>query len=155
MRLVPRHWHNETWICSIRGHVVPAERVARLRPEDASIGADLPDGTRVARCLRCDLWLRVATPPEGDTTDAVVPPLDQLDLPRRGKPLEEAIFLGHRLVIMTSRPCKPKKILTVDIPHPRDYGVLTSPRFRELMEETSAVVHEEAKKSFAAGEREG
>ena len=69
--------------------------------------------------------------------------------------LEEAIFLGHRLVIMTSRPCKPKKILTVDIPHPRDYSVLTSPRFRELMEQTSAVVHEEAKKSFAAGEREG
>jgi NitT/TauT family transport system ATP-binding protein len=69
--------------------------------------------------------------------------------------LEEAIFLGHRLVIMTSRPCKPKKILDVDIPHPRDYGVLTSARFRELMEETSAVVHEEARKSFAAGEREG
>ncbi len=69
--------------------------------------------------------------------------------------LEEAIFLGHRLVIMTSRPCKPKKILEVDIPHPRDYGVLTSQRFRELMEEMSAVVHEEAKKSFAAGEKEG
>ena len=69
--------------------------------------------------------------------------------------LEEAIFLGHRLVIMTSRPCKPKKILEVDIPHPRDYSVLTSPRFRELMEQTSAVVHEEAKKSFAAGEKEG
>ena len=69
--------------------------------------------------------------------------------------LEEAIFLGHRLVIMTSRPCKPKKILDVDIPHPRDYSVLTSPRFRELMEETSAIVHEEAKKSFAAGEKEG
>ncbi len=31
--------------------------------------------------------------------------------------LEEAIFLGHRLVIMTSRPCRPKKILDVDIPH--------------------------------------
>ena len=56
---------------------------------------------------------------------------------------------------MTSRPCKPKKILEVDIPHPRDYGVLTSKRFRELMEETSVVVHEEAKKSFAAGEKEG
>lgn len=69
--------------------------------------------------------------------------------------LEEAIFLGHRLVIMTSRPCRPKKILDVDIPHPRDYGVLTSRRFRELMEETAAVVHEEARKSFAAGEREG
>ncbi|MDY7547698.1 ABC transporter ATP-binding protein [Glaciimonas sp. CA11.2] len=69
--------------------------------------------------------------------------------------LEEAIFLGHRLVIMTSRPCRPKKILNVDIPHPRDYGVLTSLRFRQLMEETIEVVHEEAKKSFAAGEKEG
>ncbi len=45
--------------------------------------------------------------------------------------LEEAIFLGHKVAIMTTRPCKPKKVLTVDIPHPRDYGVLTSRRFRE------------------------
>jgi len=69
--------------------------------------------------------------------------------------LEEAIFLGHRVAIMTTRPCKPKKILTVDIPHPRDYGVLTSKRFRELMEETNEAVHEEALKAFAAGEKEG
>ncbi len=69
--------------------------------------------------------------------------------------LEEAIFLGHRLVIMTTRPCRPKKVLDVDIPHPRDYSVLTSPRFRQLMDETVEVVHEEAKKSFAAGEKEG
>ncbi|TMS59508.1 ABC transporter ATP-binding protein [Imbroritus primus] len=69
--------------------------------------------------------------------------------------LEEAIFLGHRLVIMTSRPCRPKKILEVDIPHPRDYSVLTSPRFREILDETSEAVHEEARKSFAAGEKEG
>ena len=69
--------------------------------------------------------------------------------------LEEAIFLGHRVVIMTTRPCKPKKILNVDIPHPRDYSVLTTPRFRELMDETMEAVHEEAVKAFAAGEREG
>jgi NitT/TauT family transport system ATP-binding protein len=69
--------------------------------------------------------------------------------------LEEAIFLGHRLVIMTSRPCKPKLILDVDIPHPRDYSVLTSRRFRELMDQTIDAVHEEARKSFEAGEREG
>jgi len=68
--------------------------------------------------------------------------------------LEEAIFLGHRVVIMTTRPCRPKKILDIDIPHPRDYGVLTSKRFREFMEETSAAVHEEAIKAFAAGEKE-
>ncbi len=69
--------------------------------------------------------------------------------------LEEAIFLGHRVVIMTTRPCKPKKILEVDIAHPRDYGVLTAPRFRELMDETIEAVHEEAIKAFAAGEKEG
>jgi NitT/TauT family transport system ATP-binding protein len=69
--------------------------------------------------------------------------------------LEEAIFLGHKVAIMTTRPCKPKKVLTVDIPHPRDYSVLTSKRFRELMQETSEAVHEEALKAFQAGEKEG
>jgi NitT/TauT family transport system ATP-binding protein len=69
--------------------------------------------------------------------------------------LEEAIFLGHRVVIMTTRPCKPKKILTVDIPHPRDYNVLTTTRFREILDETAEAVHEEALKAFAAGEKEG
>lgn len=69
--------------------------------------------------------------------------------------LEEAIFLGHRVVIMTTRPCKPKKILDVDIPHPRDYSVLTARRFRQLMDETIEAVHEEALRAFAAGEKEG
>jgi NitT/TauT family transport system ATP-binding protein len=55
--------------------------------------------------------------------------------------LEEAIFLGHRVVIMTTRPCRPKKILDIDIPHPRDYSVLTAKRFREFMDETAAAVH--------------
>jgi sulfonate transport system ATP-binding protein len=68
--------------------------------------------------------------------------------------LEEAIFLGHHVVIMTTRPCKPKKILDIDIAHPRDYSVLTTKRFREFMEETAAAVYEEATKAFAAGERE-
>jgi NitT/TauT family transport system ATP-binding protein len=69
--------------------------------------------------------------------------------------LEEAIFLGHRVVIMTSRPCRPKKTIMVDIPHPRDYSVLTTKRFRELMDETLESVHEEALKAFATGEKEG
>lgn len=69
--------------------------------------------------------------------------------------LEEAVFLGHRVVIMTSRPCRPKRILNVDIPHPRDYSVLTTRRFREIMDETMETVHEEALKAFATGEREG
>jgi uncharacterized membrane protein (DUF2068 family) len=93
MRLVPRRWKSETWVCSIKGHVAPAERAARLRPSDASLGADLDDGTRVSRCLRCDLWIRADPPDAADAAYDVIPPLDQLDLPRRGKPLEDAIFL--------------------------------------------------------------
>ena len=69
--------------------------------------------------------------------------------------LDEALFLGHRLAIMTTRPCRPKKVLEVDIPHPRDYGVLTSRRFRELMDETLEAVQEEARKAFELGEKEG
>ena len=41
--------------------------------------------------------------------------------------LEEAIFLGSKVYIMTTRPAKIKTILDVDIPRPRDFRVL-SPR---------------------------
>ena len=68
--------------------------------------------------------------------------------------LEEAIFLGHRVVVMTARPCRPKRIFEIDIPHPRDYGALTSKRFRELAAEIAGEVNEEAVKSFERGERE-
>ena len=68
--------------------------------------------------------------------------------------LEEAIFLGHQVVIMTTRPCRPKKILTIDLPYPRDYSMLTTRRFRDYLDETLEAVHEEALKAFAAGEKE-
>lgn len=68
--------------------------------------------------------------------------------------LNEAIFLGHKVVIMTARPCRPKQILSVDIPHPRDYAIVTGKRYRELVDETQEAVYEEALKSFERGERE-
>ena len=68
--------------------------------------------------------------------------------------LEEAIFLGDRVVVMTTRPCQVKKVVPVTIPRPRDYRVLHSEEFRLLVEETKDAVHEEARKAFEAGERE-
>ncbi len=68
--------------------------------------------------------------------------------------LEEAIFLGDRVVVMTTRPAKTKIILDVKIPRPRDYQVLTSEEFRLLVNEAKDAVHEEAIKAFEAGERE-
>lgn len=66
--------------------------------------------------------------------------------------LEEAIFLGSKVYIMTTRPATIKKILDVDIPRPRDFRVLSSPTYTRLKEECISAVHEEALKAFKAGE---
>jgi NitT/TauT family transport system ATP-binding protein len=68
--------------------------------------------------------------------------------------LEEAIFLGSRVYVMTTRPARLKKIVDVDLPRPRDYRVLSSETFRLMLAETKDAVHEEAQKAFEAGERE-
>lgn len=68
--------------------------------------------------------------------------------------LEEAIFLGDRVYVLTTRPCRLKKVVDVKIPRPRNYEVLTSEQFRLLVEETKDAVHEEAIKAFQLGERE-
>ena len=68
--------------------------------------------------------------------------------------LEEAIFLGSKVYIMTTRPAKIKTILDVDIPRPRDFRVLSSSNYIRLKKECIEAVHEEALKAFAAGERE-
>jgi NitT/TauT family transport system ATP-binding protein len=68
--------------------------------------------------------------------------------------LEEAIFLGSRVFVMTTRPCSLKKVVDVNLPRPRDYRILSSEQFRMLAQETEDAVHEEAQKAFEAGERE-
>ena len=54
--------------------------------------------------------------------------------------LEEAIFLGDRVVVMTTRPCRVKTIVDVKIPRPRDYHLLSSEEFRVLVEEAKDAV---------------
>jgi NitT/TauT family transport system ATP-binding protein len=68
--------------------------------------------------------------------------------------LEESIFLGDRVVVMTTRPAKTKVILDVNIARPRDYQVLSSEEFRSIVSEAKGAVQEEAVKAFEAGERE-
>lgn len=69
--------------------------------------------------------------------------------------IEEAVFLGTHVAVMTSRPCRPKQVLTVDIPYPRTRETIVSKRFRELVAETTAAVHEEAVRAHELGEKEG
>jgi uncharacterized membrane protein (DUF2068 family) len=91
MRVVPRRWDNETWVCSVRGHVVPAARVARLAPSDIALGVEVAGGGRLCRCLRCDLWVRSADPSPAEVTTSELPLIAQLPRPRRGVLLEDAI----------------------------------------------------------------
>ena len=93
MRLWPKHWHPETWICSMRGHVAPAMYVELLSDADAALGAVLGDGRRLARCLRCDTWVEHTQPVGSEVTSATMPPLAELPKPRRDKPLHEAILM--------------------------------------------------------------
>jgi uncharacterized membrane protein (DUF2068 family) len=71
--------------------VTPAAHVARLRSEDAELGVDLPDGRRMARCLRCDVWIEFQPPIDAERE--TLPPLHHLPVPRRGRALREAIIL--------------------------------------------------------------
>lgn len=102
MRLVPKAWSNETWICSIRGHVAPAASVLRLRPEDRHLGVvvDEATGARLVRCLRCDAWVarRAPTAGAGGVTE-LLPPIAELPKPRRGVVLQDAITLRVIAVI--------------------------------------------------------
>ncbi len=68
--------------------------------------------------------------------------------------LEEALFLGDRVVVMSTRPARVKKTIMVDFPRPRTYRVRSSARYLELKQEVFDAVHEEARKAFDAGERE-
>ncbi|MFQ5914777.1 MAG: ABC transporter ATP-binding protein [Nitrospinota bacterium] len=56
--------------------------------------------------------------------------------------VEEAVFLGDRVVVMTARPGRIKKNLLIPLPRPRDE---TAPDFNDLRREATRLVEEELK----------
>jgi uncharacterized membrane protein (DUF2068 family) len=60
---------------------------------DAALGAQLADGRRLARCLRCDTWVEYPAPEAATARWATMPALADVTKPRRGKPLHEAILM--------------------------------------------------------------
>ncbi len=46
--------------------------------------------------------------------------------------IDEAIFMGSRVVVMSARPGRIKSDVAVDLPHPRHYSVKTTPTFTAL-----------------------
>lgn len=68
--------------------------------------------------------------------------------------IEEAVYLGGRVTVMTTRPGRAKTTIDVNLDRPRDRALITAPYFRELVGEVSGAVRDEAMRAFNAGERE-
>lgn len=64
--------------------------------------------------------------------------------------IDEAIFLGDKVVVMTARPGAIKCEEPITLPRPRDASVVTTTEFMGLKRKLLAVVEEESMKTFAA-----
>jgi len=62
--------------------------------------------------------------------------------------VDEAIFLGDRVLVMTARPGKIKLEQVVDLPRPRKADIVTSPEFIALKKTLLEAIEEESMKSF-------
>jgi ABC-type nitrate/sulfonate/bicarbonate transport system ATPase subunit len=65
--------------------------------------------------------------------------------------IDEAVFLGSRVVVMSARPGRIKLDRVVPLPHPRHYAVKTTPPFAALKAELTEQVREEVRASQALG----
>jgi len=63
--------------------------------------------------------------------------------------IEEALLLADSVSVMTARPGRIKKRLTVALPRPRSLEVTTSPFFNELKREVLALIRDESVKAAA------
>ena len=60
--------------------------------------------------------------------------------------IEEAIFLGSRVLVMSARPGRIKADIKIALPHPRSYKIKTSPEFVALKERLVEEIRAEALK---------
>ncbi len=58
--------------------------------------------------------------------------------------IEEAVFLGDRVVVMSSHPGRIKAEITIDLPRPRHEHIRADPRFGELSERIWNLIRDEA-----------
>ena len=61
--------------------------------------------------------------------------------------IEEAVLLGHRVIVLKGRPSSIHETVTIDLPHPRTRATLREPRFSELRERVWGTLMSEAQKA--------
>ena len=66
--------------------------------------------------------------------------------------IDEAVFMGSRVVVMSARPGRIKLARVVELPHPRHYSVKTTPPFAQLKAELTEQVRVEVRAAQAAAQ---
>jgi NitT/TauT family transport system ATP-binding protein len=61
--------------------------------------------------------------------------------------IEEAVLLGHRVIVLKGRPSSVHETITVDLPHPRTRETLRLARFAELRERVWGTLMREAREA--------
>ena len=64
--------------------------------------------------------------------------------------IDEAVFMGTRVVVMSARPGRIKLDRRIDLPHPRHYAMKTTPAFTALKAELTEAVRAEVLAAQAA-----
>ncbi len=67
--------------------------------------------------------------------------------------IEEAVLLGHRVIVLKGRPSSIHETITIDLPNPRTRDTLREPRFAELREQVWGTLMREAREAEFVLER--
>jgi NitT/TauT family transport system ATP-binding protein len=67
--------------------------------------------------------------------------------------IEEAVLLGHRVIVLKGRPSSIHETITIDLPNPRTRETLREPRFAELRELVWGTLMQEAREAEFKVER--
>ena len=67
--------------------------------------------------------------------------------------IAEAVFIAQEVWVMSYRPSTILERIAVDLPHPRDVGIVTTPEFNALTNRVWGLLRGEAAQAFAAHER--
>jgi NitT/TauT family transport system ATP-binding protein len=67
--------------------------------------------------------------------------------------IEEAVLLGHRVIVLKGRPSSIHETIAIDLPHPRTRETLRLSRFAELREQVWGTLMREAREAEFVLER--
>jgi uncharacterized membrane protein (DUF2068 family) len=88
---VARETREELFVCALRGHYLPGAVIDPLEAHHHVVARPTADGRRLVQCLRCGSWVLVPEPDPGAGKPLAT--VDEIEQPRRGKALRQALVL--------------------------------------------------------------